>query len=102
MRSFPGFVDGPSSRRCGAHRRTLGASRVPIEQRGKCGVRLEILVFQSVRGVDTAAVKASADQEHRLIVVASEFSAVLTDPAAREVQRRRWSVDLLLLLAPST
>src|SRR5687767_1176754 len=65
-------------------------------------MRLEIVVLQGVGGVDAAAVEASADQEHRLIVVAREISTVLTDPAAREIQRRRRSVNLPFLFAPST
>ena len=60
----------------------------------------EVVVLERIRGVDAAAVETSADQVHRLVVVARKVSAVLSDPATRQIEWRDHPVDLLLFLAP--
>src|SRR5262245_59220179 len=75
---------------------------MPVEQCLQRWMRFEVLVLEGVGGVDAAAVEASADQVHRLVVVAHKVSAVPSNPTARQIQRGDHPVDLLLFLAPST
>src|SRR4051812_10503959 len=60
----------------------------------------KVVIVQRVHHVDAALWKARTDQHHALVVVGSQFSAMLPIPIFRDVLWGKQMVDFLGLLAP--
>ena len=64
-------------------------------------MRLEVLVLQCIRCVDTTTVKACAYQYQRLIQVRSQFALVSSLPVPSEIKRFRHGENFALFAAPA-
>src|SRR6266513_593620 len=61
----------------------------------------EVLIVDCFHGVNSAPIKASADEKHRLIIVTSHVSSRASVPGLRNFERWDKMQDLLILITPS-